>query len=64
MGSTNQTHLEKYVEVFDLSAEFHGISINKPLLSGPDWKKKIVGVLLTFKKKQIGITGDTEAMYH
>ena len=50
--------------VFDLSAEFHGTSINKALLSGPDSTNQIVGVLLRFREEQIVVTGDIEAMYH
>ena len=50
--------------VFDLNAEFHGISINKILLSGPDMTKQIVGVLsLRFRKESIPVT-DIEAIYH
>ena len=50
--------------VFDLSAEFHGTSINKVLLSKPDLTNQIAGVFLRFREEQIGVTGDTEAMYH
>ena len=50
--------------VFDLSAEFHGTSINKALLPGPDLTNQIVGVLLRFTEKEITVTGDIEAMYH
>ena len=46
--------------VFDLSAEFHGTSINKALLSVPDWTNQIVGVLLQFREEQIAVTGDIE----
>ena len=50
--------------IFDLSAEFHGTSINKTLLSRPDMTKQITGVLLRFREEQIAATGDIEAMYH
>ena len=50
--------------VFDLSAEFHGTSINKALLSGPDLTNQIVRVLLCFREEQIAVTGDIEALYH
>ena len=46
--------------VFDLSAEFHGTSINKALLSVPDWTNQIVRVLLQFREEQIAVTGDIE----
>ena len=50
--------------VFDLSAEHHGISINKELLSGPDLTNQIVGVLLRFREEPIAVTGDIEATFH
>ena len=63
MGSTTQTSLGRCV-VFDLIAEFHGTSINKALLPGPDLTNQIVKVLLQFRDEQIVVTGDIEAMYH
>ena len=50
--------------VSDLSAEFHGTSINKALLPGPGLTNQIVRVLLRFREEQIAVTGDIEAMYH
>ena len=50
--------------VFDLSAEYHGTSINKQLLSGPDLANQIVGVLLRFREESVAVTGDIEAMFH
>ena len=50
--------------VFDLSAEFHGISINKALLSGPDFTNQTVWVLPRFREEQIAVTGDIKAIYH
>ena len=35
--------------VFDCSAEWHGISINKSLMSGPDLTNQIIGVLVKFR---------------
>ena len=43
--------------VFDLGAEFHGTSINKTLVPGPDLTNQIVGVLLQFREMQIAVTG-------
>ena len=63
MGSTTQTNLGRCV-VFELSTEFHGTSINKALLPGPDLTNQIVGVLLRFREEHIAVTGDIEAMYH
>ena len=50
--------------ILDLSAEFHGTSINKDLLSRPDLTNKNDGVLLRFREEQIVVTGDIEVMYH
>ena len=50
--------------VFDLSAEHHGVSINKELLPGPDLTNQIVGVLLRLREEPIAVTGDIEAMFH
>ena len=49
--------------VFDLSAEHHGVSINKELLPGPDLTNQIVGVLLRFREEPIAVTRDMEAMF-
>ena len=54
----------KILVAFDLSVEFHGTSINKALLSGPDLTNQMVGVLLRFREEQIAVTGDIEAMSH
>ena len=54
----------KICVVFDLSAEHHGVSINKELLPGPDLTNQIVGVLLRLREEPIAVTGDIEAMFH
>ena len=50
--------------VFNLTADFHGTSINKALLSGPGLTNQIGGGLLRFRKEQIAVTGDVKVMYH
>ena len=50
--------------VFDLSAEHHGVSINKELLPGTDLTNQIAEVLLRFREERIAVTGDIEAMFH
>ena len=50
--------------MFDLSAEYHGVSINRVLLPGPDLTNQIVGVFLSFREESISLTGDIEAMFH
>ena len=62
MVCTTPTKLGKYVLYF--SAEHHGVSINKELLSGPDLTNQIVGVLLRFREESISVTGDIEATFH
>ena len=47
---------------FDLSAEHHGVSINKEMLPGPDLTNQIVGVFLRFREEPIAVTGDIEAV--
>ena len=49
--------------VFDLSAEHHGVSINKEFLPGPDLTNQIVRVLLRFREEPVAVTSDIEAMY-
>ena len=50
--------------VFDCSAEFHGTSLNKELLSGPDLTSQLVGVLTTFRIEEVAFMADIEAMFH
>ena len=50
--------------VFDSSAVFYGMSLNKALLQGPDQLNKLLGVLLKFRIGEIGFTCDVEKMYH
>ncbi|XP_033119843.1 uncharacterized protein LOC117119135 [Anneissia japonica] len=50
--------------VFDSSAEFKGISLNKTLLSGPDLTNTLLGVLLRFRQDSIAFMADVEQMFH
>ena len=50
--------------VFDCSARFKGTSLNDHLLSGPDLKNTLVGVLLRFCQEQIAVMADVEQMFH
>ena len=49
--------------VFDVSVDYKGRCLNRELLSGPDLRKQIVGVLLRFREEQIAVMEDTEAGY-
>ena len=50
--------------VFDSSAEFSGVSLNKTLLQGPDQMNSLLGILLRFRVGQVAIMGDVEQMFH
>ena len=50
--------------VFDCSAKFNGISINKELLSGPDLTNQLVGALIGFHQEQVAVIGDIESMFY
>ena len=50
--------------VFDSSAEFGGVSLNKELLAGPDFMNSLTGVLLRFRRESITVMSDIEQMFH
>ena len=50
--------------VFDLSAEYQGVSLNKRLLPGPDLMNSLMGVLIRFRQETVGIMCDVEQMFH
>ena len=62
--SITQISLKKIRVVFDCSARFNGVSLNKSLMSGPDLTNQIVGVITRFREESVVIMGDTEAMFH
>ena len=49
--------------VFDCSREFHGYSLNKVLMQGPNLLNKLVGVLLRFREYNVAFVGDIEQMF-
>ena len=55
---------EKIRIVFECSAEFNGVSLNKSLMSGPDLTIQLVGVITRFRVESVVIMGDIEAMFH
>ena len=55
---------DKIRVVFDASAEFKGVSLNKMLLQGPDLANLLLGVLLRFRLNQVAFMGDIEAMFY
>ena len=50
--------------VFDSSAEFQGVSLNKELLSGPDLMNSLSGVLIRFRQENVAAMCDIEQMFH
>ena len=50
--------------VFDSSAEYNGVSLNKTLLPGPDLMNSLVGVLVRFRKESTAVMCDIEQMFH
>ena len=50
--------------VFDSSAEFQGVSLNKELLPGPDLMNSLVGVLIRFRQENVAAMCDIEQMFH
>ena len=49
--------------VFDSSAEFGGVSLNKELLPGPDLMNSLLGVLIRFRKETTAVMCDIEQMF-
>ena len=50
--------------MFDSSAEFHGVSLNKELLPGPDLMNSLTGVLMRFRQENLDTMCDIEQMFH
>ena len=50
--------------VFDSSCMFEGVSLNKVLLPGPGLMSNLTGVLMRFRKENIGVMCDIEQMMH
>ena len=50
--------------VFDSSAEYQGVSLNKELLTGPDQMNILLGVLVRFKWENVAVMCNVEQMFH
>jgi hypothetical protein len=50
--------------VFDSSATFQGLSLNKMLLSGPDLSNSLVGIIMRFRRDAYAIQADIEQMFY
>ena len=50
--------------VFDSSATYQGLSLNKVLMTGPDLINNLIGVLLRFRKEVVAVIADIEQMFY
>lgn len=50
--------------VFDSPAKYQGVSLNRELLTGPDFMNSLVGVLFRFHREHIAAMCDVEQMFH
>ena len=50
--------------VFDSSAEFQDVSLNKELLPGSDQMNSLLGVLVRFRQEDVALMCDVEQMFH
>ena len=55
---------DKIRVVFDCSAGYNGVSINKRLMSGPDLTSQIISILVKFRKDFVAAMADIEAMFY
>ena len=60
-------HLKKPDQIrgiFDSSAKFNDASLNSVLMSGPDLKNRLLGILLCFRSHPVAVTVDIEQMFY
>ena len=55
---------EKIMVVFDCNVEWHGISVNKSLMLGPDLTNQIIWVLINLREEPVAVMADIEAMFY
>lgn len=55
---------DQILMVFNSSAEFQGVSLNKELLPGPDLMISLVGVLIRFPQDNIAMMCDIDQMFN
>ena len=53
----------KVRRVLNGAAKFHGTSLNKSLLNGPDLLQNLIHVLLRFRQNQFAVSADIEGMF-
>ena len=59
----NPNKPEKVRRVLNGAAKFHGSSLNKSLLTGPDLLQNLIHVLLRFRQHQFAVSADIEGMF-
>ena len=55
---------EKVRAVFDCSAKYKGVSLKNLLMLGPSLTNNLFGVLTRFRKEQVALIGDIQAIFH
>jgi hypothetical protein len=55
---------EKFRRVYDCSAVFHGVSLNKQLLKGPNLLADLLDVMLRFREYPVAMAADLNEMYN
>ncbi|XP_069140958.1 uncharacterized protein [Argopecten irradians] len=63
-GIYNSKKPGKIRGVFDSSAEFKGVSLNKHLLSGPNLTNSLLAILLRFRRDKYAASADIEQMFY
>ena len=58
----NEHKVNKFRIVFDAAAEHDSMSLNKTLLTGPDYLNNLTCILLRFRNHKVVIAADSEAM--
>ncbi|XP_065090559.1 uncharacterized protein LOC135711619 [Ochlerotatus camptorhynchus] len=61
---TNPNKPGKVRIVWDAAAIAYGTSLNSTLLKGPDLLCSLLAILLQFRERRIGLTGDIREMFH
>ena len=59
----NPNKTGKVRRVLNGAAKFHGTSLNKSLLTGPDLLQNLIHVLLRFRQHQFAVSADIEGMF-
>lgn len=55
---------QKIRVVFDCSASYQGTTLNEQLLQGPNLTSTLLGVITRFRKEEVAVMADVEAMFH